>query len=89
MRVHRVQVKTVTKHSMKASGGTEIWPHTFLTTALDKNKWSYSRPGHLSPDTHLVPEPVRTLRRRDFLALLISEKKPVGQAACRVITYAN
>jgi hypothetical protein len=58
MRVHRVHVKTVTKHCMKASGGTEILPHPFLTTVLDKNKWSYSRPGHFTPDTHLVPEPV-------------------------------
>jgi len=81
-------VNTVTKDSMKASGGTEVELHSFLTTALGKSKWSDSRPGRFTPDSHWVPELLPKLRRRDFFALLISEKMPTGQTARAIIIYA-
>jgi hypothetical protein len=33
---------------MKAYGGVEVAP-PFLTSALDRDYWSASRPGHFSP----------------------------------------
>jgi hypothetical protein len=44
---------------MKMYGGLEIWPHTFLTTALEGREWSVSRPGRITvrkrdPSTHWI-----------------------------------
>jgi hypothetical protein len=33
------KVKVVLVHSIKKHGGVEIWLHTFLTSALDGDKW--------------------------------------------------
>jgi hypothetical protein len=43
-------------HLMKECGLMEVWPHAFLTSALDGGEWSDSRPGRLTPEKqHPVP----------------------------------
>jgi hypothetical protein len=42
---------------MKAYGGTDVWIHIFLTSALNRGEWSASRPCRFTPgetasDTH-------------------------------------
>jgi hypothetical protein len=34
---------------MKTYWGVELWPHTFLTSALDGSEWSASRPDRFTP----------------------------------------
>jgi len=34
--------------------GLEVYPHAFLTSALDVGEWSASRPGHFTPGTHWI-----------------------------------
>jgi len=36
-------------HAVKAYGGMEVWLHVFLTSALDGDEWSASRPSRFTP----------------------------------------
>jgi hypothetical protein len=39
---------------MKTFGGVEVWVHILLTSALDGDERSASRPGRIIPDTHWI-----------------------------------
>jgi hypothetical protein len=41
--------KVVTPDAMKIYGRMEVWPHSFLTWALEGGDWSASSPGRFFP----------------------------------------
>jgi hypothetical protein len=46
--------KAVWAGTMEALGAVEVQLHSFLPMALDKGKWSASRPARFTPGTHRV-----------------------------------
>jgi len=55
---HTMKMYLLIKYdAMKHTGGVELWPHIFLTSALDGGEWRASQPscfisGERDPGTH-------------------------------------
>jgi hypothetical protein len=43
-------------HTNKSCGGTEVYLHVLLTSALGGREWPTSRSGHLIPGTRWIGE---------------------------------
>ena len=49
-----LRVKFSLVHTLKAYEGTEVWLHSFLTSALYGGEWLTSRPGRFTPGKYLL-----------------------------------
>jgi hypothetical protein len=72
---------------MKASGGVDVYIHTFLISALAGSEWSASRPGSFTSGTHWIGcymDPragLDDVETRKFLTLPGLELRPLGRPA--------
>jgi hypothetical protein len=74
---------------MKTYGGLDVEMHVYLISALAGDKWSASRPGLFTPDTHSIgcwvdpTDSLEDVEKRKFVTLLSLELRPLGRPACR------
>jgi hypothetical protein len=78
---------------MKAYGGVDMQIHILLTSALVGGEWSASRPGRITPGTHLIGgwvDPragLDDVEKRKFLTLPGLQLRPVGRPARSLSLY--
>jgi len=69
-------------HALKTYGGVEVCLHAFLTSTLDRDKWSASRPGCFTPvliwyEVGWAPEPVWTRWRGENVPVCAGNRTQV------------
>jgi hypothetical protein len=62
-----IHVKFTPSMPCRHTGGEEVQLHSFLTSALDTGVWSGRSPVPIEYGAGLVPEPVLTFWRREYL----------------------
>jgi hypothetical protein len=81
--------KAVPQHAMEALGGERRYrSYSFLTSALDGDEWSASRPGRGLPPVPIgqeaesgwAPEPVWTQRLEEKSSASVGDRTPVVQS---------